>query len=49
MTKLKDIKACVFDAYETLFDVHSCVGRHREGLGPDAVLENLERLPELLL
>lgn len=28
-----DIKACVFDAYGTLFDVHSAVGRHRLRLG----------------
>ena len=27
------IKACVFDAYGTLFDVHSAVGRHRGRLG----------------
>jgi len=27
------IKACVFDAYGTLFDVHSAVGRHRARLG----------------
>jgi 2-haloacid dehalogenase len=27
------IKACVFDAYGTLFDVHSAVGKHRERLG----------------
>ena len=30
---LRDIKACVFDAYGTLFDVHSAVGKHRERLG----------------
>ena len=28
-----DIKACVFDAYGTLFDVHSAVGRHRSRVG----------------
>ena len=28
-----EVKACVFDAYGTLFDVHSAVGRHRERLG----------------
>ncbi len=33
MTELKDIKACLFDAYGTLFDVHSSVGRHRACLG----------------
>jgi len=27
------IKACVFDAYGTLFDVHSAVGRYRRRLG----------------
>ena len=27
------IKACVFDAYGTLFDVHSAVGKHRSRLG----------------
>ncbi len=30
------IKACVFDAYGTLFDVHSAVGRHRDRLGAKA-------------
>lgn len=29
----QNIKACVFDAYGTLFDVHSAVARHRERLG----------------
>jgi 2-haloacid dehalogenase len=32
----------VFDAYGTLFDVHSAVGRHRDALGPNA-----ERLSEI--
>ena len=27
---------CVFDAYGTLFDVHSAVGRYRESLGEKA-------------
>jgi 2-haloacid dehalogenase len=27
------IKACVFDAYGTLFDVHSAVGSYRQRLG----------------
>ena len=31
-----DIRACVFDAYGTLFDVHSAVGRHRPRLGAKA-------------
>lgn len=30
------IKACVFDAYGTLFDVHSAVANHRQRLGDDA-------------
>lgn len=30
------IRACVFDAYGTLFDVHSAVGQHRARLGPTA-------------
>ncbi len=29
----RGIKACVFDAYGTLFDFNSAVGRHRERLG----------------
>ncbi|MFQ6022996.1 MAG: haloacid dehalogenase type II [Acidiferrobacterales bacterium] len=29
MPVLQNIKACVFDAYGTLFDVHSAVGKHR--------------------
>ena len=34
--QLKGIKACVFDAYGTLFDVHSAVGAYREQLGKNA-------------
>ncbi|MCU0869869.1 MAG: haloacid dehalogenase type II [Burkholderiales bacterium] len=30
------IRACVFDAYGTLFDVHSAVAKHAARLGPDA-------------
>ena len=30
---MSGIQACVFDAYGTLFDVHSAVGKHRERLG----------------
>ena len=30
---IQGIKACVFDAYGTLFDVHSAVGKHRHRLG----------------
>ncbi|WP_201830485.1 haloacid dehalogenase type II [Microvirga zambiensis] len=29
-------KAVIFDAYGTLFDVHSAVGRHLAAIGPDA-------------
>jgi len=35
-TKLDRIEACVFDAYGTLFDVHSAVGRYRDQLGEQA-------------
>lgn len=31
-----DIKAVVFDAYGTLFDVHSAVARHAAQVGPEA-------------
>ena len=34
-TRFNEIRACVFDAYGTLFDVHSAVGRHSARL-PDA-------------
>ena len=30
---IEGIKACVFDAYGTLFDVHSAVGKHKFRLG----------------
>ena len=36
------IKIYVFDAYGTLFDVHSAVGRHRDRVGPQA-----DRLSEM--
>jgi 2-haloacid dehalogenase len=36
VTKIHGAKACVFDAYGTLFDVHSAVGRHRDALGDKA-------------
>lgn len=36
MSQFENIKACVFDAYGTLFDVHSAVARHRQRLGEDA-------------
>ncbi len=35
-TRFDGIRACVFDAYGTLFDVHSAVGQHRSRLGDDA-------------
>ena len=34
--KFIGISACVFDAYGTLFDVHSAVGQHRARLGDKA-------------
>lgn len=34
--KIDGIKACVFDAYGTLFDVHSAVGKYRDQLGDAA-------------
>ena len=34
--KFTGIKACVFDAYGTLLDVHSAVGKHRSRLGAKA-------------
>jgi 2-haloacid dehalogenase len=33
---IPNIKACVFDAYGTLFDVHSAVGKYSEHLGDAA-------------
>lgn len=36
MTDAPAIKVYAFDAYGTLFDVHSAVGRHRDAIGPDA-------------
>jgi 2-haloacid dehalogenase len=36
------VEACVFDAYGTLFDVHSAVARHAASLGPQA--ESISRL-----
>jgi 2-haloacid dehalogenase len=42
------IKACVFDAYGTLFDVHSAVGKHRHRLGDIAdQVSNLWRTKQL--
>jgi 2-haloacid dehalogenase len=34
--KFHGIECCVFDAYGTLFDVHSAVGKHRKRLGDKA-------------
>jgi 2-haloacid dehalogenase len=36
MNDSKAIQACVFDAYGTLFDVHSAVARHQSRLGGEA-------------
>lgn len=33
---LSSVKACVFDAYGTLFDVNSAVARHGKAIGDDA-------------
>jgi 2-haloacid dehalogenase len=35
-------RACVFDAYGTLFDVHAAIARHRREAGPEA-----ERISEI--
>ena len=45
---IEGIKACVFDAYGTLFDVHSAVGKHRHRLGDIAdQVSNLWRTKQL--
>ena len=36
MPALSDIRACVFDAYGTLFDVQAAVAPHRDRLGDRA-------------
>jgi 2-haloacid dehalogenase len=36
MTKLEGIRACVFDAYGTLFDVHAPMRKLAAEIGPDA-------------
>ncbi len=42
------VKACVFDAYGTLFDVHSAVRRHADRLGPaGAAVSQLWRSKQL--
>ena len=46
--RFTDVKACVFDAYGTLFDVHSAVGHHRERLGEHAdAVSQVWRLKQL--
>ena len=45
---MSTMKAYVFDAYGTLFDVHSAVRRHAEAVGPDAArLSEVWRLKQL--
>ena len=45
---LAPIRAVVFDAYGTLFDVHSAVARHAARIGPDAArLSELWRTKQL--
>jgi 2-haloacid dehalogenase len=45
---LSDARAFVFDAYGTLFDVHSAVARHAAALGPDgARLSEIWRAKQL--
>jgi 2-haloacid dehalogenase len=39
---MREIKACVFDAYGTLFDFNSAVARHRDAIGAQA-----DRLAEM--
>jgi 2-haloacid dehalogenase len=34
--KLEGVRACVFDAYGTLFDIHSAVQRLKDRVGPNA-------------
>jgi len=46
--KFSGIEACVFDAYGTLFDVHSAVGRHETRIGEQAdAVSNLWRTKQL--
>ena len=45
---MEGIRACVFDAYGTLFDVHSAVGRLRPQIGAHAdALSQLWRSKQL--
>ena len=43
----KGIRACVFDAYGTLFDVHSAVGRHADRLPSAPAVSLLWRTKQL--
>ncbi|MBF0277301.1 MAG: haloacid dehalogenase type II [SAR324 cluster bacterium] len=46
--KFQGIKACVYDAYGTLFDVHSAVGKHKDRLGEKAdAVSNIWRMKQL--
>ena len=49
MTSLKGIQACVFDAYGTLFDVHSAVAQHSARLVDAAAVSTLWRTKQRLL
>jgi 2-haloacid dehalogenase len=42
MTKLEGVRACVFDAYGTLFDIHAPLRKLAPEIGPEA--ENISRL-----
>lgn len=42
MTKLEGVRACVFDAYGTLFDVHAPMRKLAAEIGPEA--ENVSKL-----
>ncbi len=47
MTPLKGIQACVFDAYGTLFDVHSAVAQHSVRLVDATAVSTLWRTKQL--
>jgi 2-haloacid dehalogenase len=48
MARIEGVKACVFDAYGTLFDVHSAVERLRDQVGPQATdISNTWRVKQL--
>ena len=42
MTKLEGVRACVFDAYGTLFDIHAPLRKLAPEIGPEA--ENISKL-----